>query len=520
MNPDLSILDLFKKEELQQLQDAFSDATGVASLITDPEGNPLTRESNYTKLCTLIRETAEGLGNCRISNATIGKGGVRGFTIQPCLSCGIWAAGTPITVGGVHIANWLIGQVRDEQINADQVLSYAERIGADKERYAEAFQELPSMSLDRLKKVAEALVVLARNLSERAFTNVKQKQLIKEWSITLNKLEQSQARNEAFLSAIPDLILQFDRKGIIIDVHEGEEGKALASPELIKGEPIAKFVPPEIAKLTNEKLSLLYEEEKMQVFDYTLELGGLTKEFECRLVQSGRDEALAIIRDVSQRNEAFRQLKGSLREKEVLIQELFHRTKNNMQMIRSLLSLQANCYEDPKIVSALQEAEMRILAMALVHQQLYHSGDLSSIDLQSYVGELATTIIDSLGRDDLSINFISSVEPFKVLIDVAIPVGLIINELISNSIHHAFKNRKEGEIEIKIIQGEGEDFLLHYRDDGENPEPGFSLDKIKTLGLQTVQILVQQLNGSINWEESGGLEYRIALTNSGYKERI
>lgn len=520
MKPNLTILDLFKKEELQELQDAFANAAGLASLITDPRGNPVTRESKFTRLCNLIRQSPQGRENCKRSDEAIGTGDGKTAKMQPCLSCGIWDAGVPIIVGGVHVANWLIGQVRNDEISEKQVLAYADEIGADRDAYSKAFSEVPLMSLERFREAAEALVVIARNLSERAFNNVKQKQLLKEWSRTLTHLEESQLRNQAFLAAIPDLILRFDQEGVILDVHEGEESKALVAPELLMGKPLKDFVPPEIAKLTEEKLSLLETTGEMQVYDYSLPEEGRQRDFECRLVRSGKSEAMAIIRDVTDRNEAFRQLKGSLREKEVLIRELFHRTKNNMQMIRSLLSLQAGCYEDPQIVSALQEAEMRILAMALVHQQLYHSGDLSSIDLAGYIKELAGTIIENLTGEDLSIQLEQELSPLGVLIDVAIPVGLILNELISNSVRHGFRNRREGTIRIALSDlGEGT-FLLQYRDDGEGPEDNFRLESQTTLGLQTVRILVQQLEGSIEWQIGQGLDYTLTLKNSGYKERV
>src|SRR5664279_3360716 len=117
---------LFNLEEIQRIQDEFAAATGVASIITDPAGTPLTAPSNFTYLCSdIIRKTEQGCSNCFKSDAAIGRYHPEGPILQPCLSGGLWDAGASITVGGYHIANWLIGQVRNETQSEESMRSYA-----------------------------------------------------------------------------------------------------------------------------------------------------------------------------------------------------------------------------------------------------------------------------------------------------------------------------------------------------------------------------------------------------------
>lgn len=170
--------DLFEIENIQRLQDQFSQATGVASIITAPDGTPITKPSNFCRLCRLIRKTELGRCNCYESDAVLGIPRASGPTIQPCLSGGLWDAGASITVGGKHIANWLIGQVRNDAQSEEEMLEYADKIGADREVFREALAEVPIMSGEQFAKTAELLFSFASELSARAFQNVQQARFI------------------------------------------------------------------------------------------------------------------------------------------------------------------------------------------------------------------------------------------------------------------------------------------------------------------------------------------------------
>ena len=162
--------DFFDLEEIQRIQDGFALATGVASIVTTPEGLPLTRPSNFTRLCRdIIRPTEAGCANCMRSDALLGVYNPGGPVVRRCLSGGLWDAGVSVTVEGVHVANWLIGQVRSTLGDDDAMLAYAETIGADPEAYRLALAEVPFMTEERFRQVAEALFIIANSLSEKAY---------------------------------------------------------------------------------------------------------------------------------------------------------------------------------------------------------------------------------------------------------------------------------------------------------------------------------------------------------------
>ena len=150
-------------------------------MITHPDGRPLTSPSGFCRLCKdIIRKTEKGRAHCRESDAMLGQLQTDGPRVQPCMSSGLWDAGTAITVGGKHIANWLVGQVRDATQSEEKMRAYAREIGADEEVFIEAFYEVPAMSLERFQQIAQALFTIAGHLSNIAYQNVQQARLITE----------------------------------------------------------------------------------------------------------------------------------------------------------------------------------------------------------------------------------------------------------------------------------------------------------------------------------------------------
>jgi signal transduction histidine kinase len=184
--------DLFDLKDIQRLQDDFSSATGVASIITQVDGTPITRPSNFCRLCNnIIRKTEKGNANCRKSDAVLGKLSPTGPIAQPCLSGGLWDAGAGIAVGGKHIANWLLGQVRDETQTDAKMREYAREIGVDEQDFLAAFHEVPAMTRVKFDKIALALYTLANQLSVLAWNNVQQARLILQRNQTEEALRQA-----------------------------------------------------------------------------------------------------------------------------------------------------------------------------------------------------------------------------------------------------------------------------------------------------------------------------------------
>ena len=171
---NLRFADVMNLEEIQRLQDLFSDAFGVASLITNPDGTPITEPSNFCRLCNnIIRKTEKGCAHYYQSDAAVGSYSPSGPIVQKCLSGGLWDAGVSITVDNTHIANWLIGQIRSEESDENQILQYADKIGADKTEYIKALNDVPIMPLAQFEKISKMLFAFANQISDKAYKNYK-----------------------------------------------------------------------------------------------------------------------------------------------------------------------------------------------------------------------------------------------------------------------------------------------------------------------------------------------------------
>jgi PAS domain S-box-containing protein len=211
----VAFADLFNLEEIQQIQDKFAAATGVASIITNPDGSPISAPSNFTRLCYgIIRKSERGCANCFRSDAVIGRLHPEGPIVQTCLSGGLWDAGASIVVGGHHVANWLIGQIRDSTQTEAAMRAYAREIGADEDAAAQAFHEVPAMSRDRFELIAGLLYTLANQLSLTAYHNILQaRMIIRHEQFELELMEQK-ALLEGIMASSPLSIFVKDCTGI------------------------------------------------------------------------------------------------------------------------------------------------------------------------------------------------------------------------------------------------------------------------------------------------------------------
>lgn len=215
-----SFNDIFEISEVQKLQNLFAKTHGVASIITDTLGNPITEPSNFTHLCqNIIRKTEKGCSNCYHSDAILGRYHPSGAVIQPCLSGGLWDAGVSITLKGKHIANWLIGQVRNEYYNEKQLVEYAKEIGADVIEYIKAYKDVPIMSAEKLYNIAELLFVFANHLSEKAQSNIMLNEQIYEKNNAFALLNEREENLSTTFNSIGDGVITTDCDGLITQMN-------------------------------------------------------------------------------------------------------------------------------------------------------------------------------------------------------------------------------------------------------------------------------------------------------------
>jgi two-component sensor histidine kinase len=194
-----------------------------------------------------------------------------------------------------------------------------------------------------------------------------------------------------------------------------------------------------------------------------------------------------------------------------LLQEIHHRVKNNLQVISSLLNLQAGYVADTKVREIFRESQNRVRSMALVHEKLYRSSDLAHIDLAEYVKNLSVFLFRSYSASAARVALDIQVEDVNLGIDRAVPCGLILNELISNALKHAFPNNQTGHIQVRLHKENNHTICLTVADDGIGFPPDFTLANTDSLGMQLVHTLVEQLDGTVQINNAGGAEFIICF---------
>ncbi|MEQ8383482.1 MAG: PAS domain-containing protein [Coleofasciculus sp. A1-SPW-01] len=218
--------------------------------------------------------------------------------------------------------------------------------------------------------------------------------------------------------------------------------------------------------------------------------------------------------DITVQKQTKEELQASLKEKEVLLKEIHHRVKNNLQIVSSLLQMQSRRTKYQDVALVLQDSQNRIASIALVHEKLYRSDNLAQIDFAQYVPDLITHLFDSYSISSSRVRISYQVEDIDLPIDTAIPCGLILNELVSNTLKYAFPEDQQGEIEIKFQRNPDNNLLtLLVRDNGVGIQKSFDIETTTSLGLTLVLGLVDQIDGTLDLNCDSGTEFRITFSN-------
>jgi PAS domain S-box-containing protein len=214
------------------------------------------------------------------------------------------------------------------------------------------------------------------------------------------------------------------------------------------------------------------------------------------------------------------QVKASLQEKDVLIKEVHHRVKNNMQVISSLLNLQSRRIQDPEVLEMFRESQRRIRSMALIHERLYQSSDLSRIEFSQYLRNLATHLFHSYQVSSDRVRLRLDTEEVYLNINTAIPCGLIVNELVSNALKHGFPEGRRGEVAVELHRVAGDGYVVRVRDDGVGFPQALDYRRTETLGMQIVNTLVGQLEGRLELEnKTPGSTFRLEFNELPMKRK-
>jgi PAS domain S-box-containing protein len=356
-------------------------------------------------------------------------------------------------------------------------------------------------------------------------------------------LKESEERYRTLVDKLPDYVI-VHRDGILLYVNPAAASRFGYTAEMLVGKPLLPFIAPEYHDAVREAIALRMAGEdlptyemKMKAKDGTFrtvltngsaimfegrpaslnvlsditdrklmeeEVRSLNRVLEQRV--KDRTEALSkaneqLTAEIAARTRAEKEITRSLEEKELLLREIHHRVKNNLQIIASLLKLQSRTITDPNVLEAIKNSQSRIRAMALVHERIYRSHNIAEINLKDYLSYLTKQIFQFYNIQQHQIGITVTMDEIMADIDTITPLGLIMNELVSNSLKYAFPEGRKGTISIECTPQDAGMFRIIYHDNGIGMPAGFDWKNSESLGLRLVNSLVDQLNGTI---ESGG----------------
>jgi PAS domain S-box-containing protein len=355
----------------------------------------------------------------------------------------------------------------------------------------------------RKDNMARLLPAVKRELSEAV---IRKKERNNE-----NALRKSRELLKNFMNSATDSFMLLDSDLTFIEVNRScLELVGLDNDEVIGRKLLDLFPDFTHANIYNSLFDVLEEGGAMQR-DFVLDVTPAGKRYLDIKAFKVSDGLGVIASDITELKNAERQVMESLHEKELLLKEIHHRVKNNMQIISSLLNLQKNRIEDEYARDKLDESINRIYSMALVHESLYLSDNFSKININEYVTSLSAQLLGMFGLSSEKILLkIDIDESLMIDINRAIPFGLILNELIMNSFKHAFSGREMGEIKISIKNIENR-IVIHYRDNGKGLPDDFNIDELTSLGFTLITNLVKQLKGSVTVNAAKGFHLSLMI---------
>jgi PAS domain S-box-containing protein len=272
--------------------------------------------------------------------------------------------------------------------------------------------------------------------------------------------------------------------------------------------------------ISAEEVNRIITQSVMENGEVTYEVQNVKKDgtpFWCRATTSEFEHPdygsvlVAVQQDITEHKQAEEQIKNSLKEKDVLLKEIHHRVKNNLQIVSSLLQMQSRRTQEPQAIEVLRDSKNRIASIALVHEKLYRSEDLANIDFGQYIPDLTTHLFDTYDVSSTTVSLNIQVDNISLQIDTAIPCGLIINELVSNSLKYAFPPPRKGEIQVQFYANNDNNLTLIIRDNGIGIPETFDIETTQSLGLTLVQGLVEQIEGTLELNRSQGTEFKITF---------
>ena len=322
------------------------------------------------------------------------------------------------------------------------------------------------------------------------------------------------------LDLADDAIISIDTRQRIVLFNHGAERMFGYSAQQVEGKPLDILLPPSLAEIHRQHIHEFAGSEvtARRMGERSVIHGRRSDGTEfpaeasiSKVDVNGQTMFTVIMRDVTQRTQAEERIKASLHEKEALLKEIHHRVKNNLQVISSLLALQARAVTDETTKTKFHESRDRIHSMALLHESLYQSDNLAWIDFPVYIKQLADHLFRSYGVTAERIRLRTDLDRLFLNMDTAVPCGLIVNELISNSLKYAFPEGRDGEIHVELRESRDRTASLTVADDGIGLDPGFDWVNARSLGLRLVRTLAQQLDATLEVGQGPGTRFQLTF---------
>jgi PAS domain S-box-containing protein len=323
-------------------------------------------------------------------------------------------------------------------------------------------------------------------------------------------MEKSEARFRQVVESAPTAIVMINASGRIEMVNAQAERVFGYSRAELLGQPVEILVPNRLRHRHPALRTSYLNDPRSRPMGAGRDLYGLRNDGSEFPVEIGLNPieteegtmVLSAIVDISERKHREESIEAALKEKDVLLGEIHHRVKNNLQVIHSLLDLQSSKIRDEVALQLLRESQNRLKSMAMIHQTLYESKDFARVDFRSFLEALVPTLVSSYSVDPHRINLVISGAEISLPINAAIPCGLIVNELISNALKHAFPKGGNGEIKVDLASEPGDTIVLTVADDGVGIPDDIDLGNATTLGLQLVELLADQLAAELTMRRS------------------
>jgi two-component sensor histidine kinase/sensor domain CHASE-containing protein len=338
------------------------------------------------------------------------------------------------------------------------------------------------------------------------------------------ELRESEAQNKALIKGIPDYMYRIAMDGTLLEGRSAKGGNMLEPYRQLQGKmlyhPLKKYsdLTREVITKGLDHMDLALKTGETQIFEFQLSLDGRDFFYEVRMMASEKQgELLCVVFDVSQRH-------AEAQKKEILIKEIHHRVKNNLQVIASLLYLQSTRLDDAKTMQMFEESSNRVKSISLIHEKLYKDRlqpqtEQGEVDFGAYVRDLTDALFISYGVDRGAIRLVFDTSYAFLSLDAAVPCGLIVNELVSNALKYAFPGGRTGEIRISLYGDPDGRVALVVRDNGVGLPPDTDLERSSSLGLRLVRMLAQQLGAEIHIDGSKGAEFKFIFVDGRKRDQ-